>query len=200
MTKPTLPALMEDLSAWFPELEGRCIAVSEVEPFGDGTNMPTLPMAFAALVSATGQQPQRGANITLNDDVLVHFMFEPVKYQKADGNNSAFFAFYDYETLRDKMLSFSQQWLSPRGSGLTFTSMDVEAEERAVLIAFRFNLSEKWCLPEEFAEEPTKVDIIPRMYAAQGTKPCCEPCSPAEDPCADARKENPHGRENWSAG
>lgn len=196
MPEPTLPALAKAIAETFPELEGRSIAVSEVDPFDKSTNIPTLPIAVVALVGETGD----GSKVpNLTDDILVHFVFEPVKYKKEDGKDSPFFAFYDYETLRDRMLSLARNWTSPRGSILRYRSLDVESDEFAVYIAMRFGMETRWCEPEELAAKPVPFVITTSVLGAAGKCPPRE-CPEPEDPCDAARKRNPHGRENWSEG
>lgn len=179
-----IPSLAAALADFFPEMEGRFIAVSEIEPF-DATNVPTLPIGFVALVSEKGAGT---GNITMNDDVLVHFAFEPVKYKTAAGQDTPFFAFYDYEPIRDKIVAFSQSWRSPRNGGLAYKSMDIEASPFAVYISFRFEAAFKWCIPDELAAKPVQFDIVARTRLAACTIPCVKPEPAPPHPCAQARE------------
>ena len=170
MNAQTIPALANAIADTFPELGGRSIAVSEVQPFGDKTNIPTLPIAVTALVKETGKQVQHGGGqIELTDDILVQFIFEPVKYTLSGGSDSPFFAYYDYESIRDRMLSMTQNWRSPRNAGLSFKQMDVESDEFAVYIAMRFSLSEQWC-PQDEGPQPSKMKIVGRVLVPKSEK------------------------------
>lgn len=199
--KPTalIPALAAACAEWFPEMDGRFIAVSEIEPFDNASNVPTLPIGFVALVSEAGVQGNAGGAININDDVMVHFAFKPVKYKTEDGRDTPFFAYYDYEPIRDKLLSHTQAWRSPQNIGLQYRGMAVEATELAVYITFRFMASGKWCQPEELAAKPIDFTIIANAKSVALTKPCAPACAPEPDACDAARKANPHGRENRDA-
>lgn len=199
MSKSLLPALAKDLAGWFPEVGGRFFAVSEVEPFDNATNVPTLPIGFVALVAEAGTQTTPNGHITLLDDILLQLAFEPVKYKTEGGADSPFFAYYDFEPIRDKLLALTKGWRSPRNVGLMYRSMDVEATELAVYLNFRFAAETRWCYPEEYAEDPVALDIVARTHMPRSTVPCAEPCPPETDPCDAARRENPHGRESRDA-
>jgi hypothetical protein len=145
-------------------MEGRFIAVSEVDPFNNGTNIPTLPLGFVALVTEAAQQANSGP-ITISDDILVHFAFQPVKYKDAKNQDTPFYAFYDYEPVRDKLLALIQHWDGPRSERLLYKSMDVNANEYAVYITFRFTMTQKWCAPDELMASPVAFNIAVRMLA-----------------------------------
>lgn len=191
-----IPALAAACAKWFPEMDGRFIAVSEIEPFDNASDVPTLPIGFVALVSETGTQGNTGGLINISDDVMVHFAFTPVKYKNAEGLDTPFFAYYDYEPIRDKLLSYTQAWRSPRNMGLQYRGMAVEATPLAVYITFRFTVAGKWCQPDEFAAKPIDFTIIANTKSVALTKPCAPACAPQPDPCEPARTANPHGKEN----
>lgn len=196
--KPTLVALSEAVAEWFPELEGRAFPVSEVDPFNNKTSVPTLPVAVVALVGeANGQATGSGSSrIEIQDDVLVQFIFKPVKYQREDGQDSPFFAFYDYENIRDRFILGLRQWRTPRGGSVTFNTLDVESDEFAVYIALRLRTSENWCPPPaEETCEPQPVPVVDIAFKVYPDKGCCpEPdCPDPVDPCDEARERNPHG-------
>lgn len=190
--KPTLVALAESLAEWFPELEGRALAVSEVDPFGNKTNVPTLPVAVVALVGeSNAQSTGRGsARIEIQDDILIQFIFEPVKYKNEGGQDTPFFAFYDYENIRDRLIVGLRNWSTPRGGGVVFNTLDVESDEYAVYIAARLRTTENWCPPPDPTEAAAcespllapVVDISAKWFTPKG---CCpEPdCPEPRDPC-----------------
>lgn len=174
-----LPALARSIGQAFPELKGRSIAVSEIDPFLK-TNMPTLPIAIVALIRELGNQSSKGGGrITLEDDVLIQFAFKPVKYKSQSGNDSPFYAYYDYETIRDRVLAVTHYWRSPRNVGLQYRGLDVESDEFATWIALRFSTSEVWCPPPQDA--PPAANVVARLIAPKSV--CYEPCPEEPDPC-----------------
>jgi hypothetical protein len=192
--EPTLMALARDIAVWFPELHGRAIAVSEIDIIRDKTNLPSLPLAAIALVSEVAEQSENGSGqIIIRDDILIHFVFEPVKYTRADGKETPFYAFYDYETLRDRLLERLKNWRTPRGGGLAYISLDVESDEYAVYIAFRFRAKETWCNPNPDIPEnelPHEVVILSRILQPAGSrKDCCDPCPDEPNPCDFAQDQ-----------
>ena len=112
---PLIVALAALVAEAFPELGGRSIAVSEVDPFNNKTSVPTLPIAFSALVGEQAVQPENGGRTKLSSDVLLQFVFKPVKYTREDGAATPFFAFYDYEAIRDRLLTALNGWRTPAG-------------------------------------------------------------------------------------
>lgn len=199
--KPLILDIAEKIAECFPELNGRSIAVSEVDPFDDKTNIPTLPLAFTALVSEAAEQSVNGGgSITLTQDLLIQFMHAPVKYNRVDGAVTPFYAFYDYEGLRNRLVNFMHGYRTPGNGGVQYRSMDVESSEYAVHITFRFRATEKWVRPElessgglDFSQhEPFELQIVTQVSQPRSNKPCdpCEDCAP-EDPCEFAREPNP---------
>lgn len=207
MLEATIPSLAKAIAEWFPELEGRSIAVSEVEPFSDKTNVPTLPLAVVALVTENNSTPSsNGATrITIEDDILVQFIFKPVKYNREGGAETPFFAFYDYEAIRDKLLAGLKNWRTPRQGSIGFRSLDVESDEFAVYIAIRLRTSENWCKPDadtkpcDMLVPAPIISIKARMYEPPGRCTDVEPCPTPEDPCHAARLRNPYGNEAKAA-
>lgn len=175
---PTLVALAAHIAREFPELNGRSIAVSEVEPFRDKTNVPPLPMALVALVGEQNDASGRGgaSTININDDVLLQFMFEPVKYSTASGADTPFFAFYDYEALRDRLLQTLRDWRTPRNHSVSFNTLAVESDELAVYIAMRLTIKGTVC---SGATDAIQFTIDTNISQPRGL---CEPCDtlPAE--------------------
>lgn len=197
--EPTLPAFARAIAEHFPELNGRAFAAAEVDPFNDQTNKPTLPVAVVGLAVENGTQSQNGGNVNLSDEILVQFIFNPVRYTNSEGRDTPFWAFYDYEVVRDQLLTLTRNWRSPRNAGLAYRQLDVTADDFAVYLTFRFALTEKWCPPDEQSPIMTidRDTIIAKVVQPRSEKPCCEPCVEPVDPCNAARQANPHSRENW---
>lgn len=140
--KSSLEVLAARIAEWFPELEGRALAVSEVEPFSK-TNVPTLPLAIIALVreiASTGTSSN--STVILTQNVSIEFMLATERYRTGSGGETPFFAAYDYETIRDRLLSNIRQI-----GGYQYISLDVESDEFGVTLSFRFNREVKWCEP-----------------------------------------------------
>ena len=182
-----IPALALAIADAFPELGGRSIAVSEIQPFDAQTNFPNLPIAVTALLSEKADQSVNGGGqIRLSPDVIVEFILDPVKYTLEDGQSSPFFAYYDYESLRDRMLVLTKIWRTPRNGAISYRGMDLSSDEFAVYVAFRFSIHEIWCPPESVleAEVFTPIQVSARVLQPRGKDDCCDPCEELEDPCA----------------
>lgn len=198
MIEPVLIALSRAIAGWFPQLDGRAFAVSEVDPFDGQTNVPTLPVAVLALLTEQANQSTNGGRrISLSSQVMLQFIFEPVKYKRQNGSDTPFYAYYDYEAVRDRLLRFLTKWRTPRNGAVSYQTMDVESDEFAVYIAFKLLVTEEWCDPnlpldcEE--EEPFKVRIVSKVLQPSSSRDCCNDCPEPEDPCDFARERNPYG-------
>lgn len=181
MVQPTIPALAAEIARRFPELGGRSIAVSEVDPFADQSNTSQLPIAVVSLGREDGQQGKHGGAITLTDNIVVHFIYEPSKYKNKEFNDTPFFSFYNYQPIRDELLSMIKAWSTPEGGVLTYQSMSVSSDEGAVYMTFNFATTFKWCDPAE-ADPAFVVDGVVKRIV-QPTSKCCEPEETATDPC-----------------
>jgi len=182
LKQPVLIALASAIAEWFPDLGGRAFAVSEVDPFDKQTNVPTLPVAVVALLTEQGTQGRHGGQrITLASQIVLQFIFEPLKYKREDGSDTPFFAFYDYEGVRDRLLSNLVRWRTPRNGALTYQTMDVESDEFAVYIAFRLIVNEEWCPSElDSDEKPYKFTVWSTLAFGKPDPECCD--CPEEEP------------------
>lgn len=185
MAEPTIQALARKLAEWFPELGGRSIAVSEVDPFDNQTNVPTLPLAIVALVSEAGQQGTNGQRrIEITDDLLVQFMFKPEKYDRSNGQKTPFYSFYDYEGYRDRLLMGLQGYRSPSGGGFSYRRLDVESDEFAVYLSFRLSCNYTWCPPDVETEGgPFPVAFDAKLLYPSPCEPDCPPDPDCEPKC-----------------
>src|SRR5262245_60340890 len=99
-----LPSLAKDIATWFPELEGRSIAVSDAKI--SRQNMPTLPLVMVSfaheLVGATATASvnlsQRG-EFEVIDEFVVEFWLKPSRIVKDNSVETPFWSFYDYEAI-----------------------------------------------------------------------------------------------------
>lgn len=190
--------LANAVAQWFPDLEGRSIAASEIEPFNNITEVPTLPIAVSALLSETSDQTQNGASrVELTTEIMLVMMLKPVRYQRTDGAETPFYAFYNYEPIRDTLLENLKDWRTPRGGSVSFRQLDVQSNEFAVYVSFRLVAVEKWC-PTSEPEKPYPLHILTRICPPSVPDICCE-CEPKpepEDGCEKARERNPFGKES----
>lgn len=173
LPRPALLALADDLRALFPEVGGRAIAVSEAEITKE--NLPDLPLIMCALVrdlaegTAKSNQPYE-----LTETVVVEYQVKAERYKKADGSESPFWAYYDYEPVRDRLIAFSREWRSPRNGILTYRGMDIESDRRAVVMTFSFEHKFLWCAREANVETPPaciQFGVKPKFDFSRGVLP-----------------------------
>lgn len=140
-----LPALAESITQWFPELGGRALAVSEATITKE--NVPTLPLCMIAFVRSVSDQPvnvQR-STITMSDTFVVEFWMKPERYKRANGTESPFWSYYDYEAIRNTLLSNMVEWVGPHRERCVFRSLTIEADPLAVVLTFQFLATYQWC-------------------------------------------------------
>jgi hypothetical protein len=173
-----LPALAEQLALWFPELNGRALAVSEVSITKD--NVPTLPLAMAAFIRSTADPPRVSNTdiFEITDTFIVDFWLEPARYKKTNGTETPFWSYYDYEAIRDTLIANILRWETPGGERIVYRGLTIEAEPVAVTLTFTFMATFRWCAPRlEHGEE-----------FVVGFRLCTPPaCIP--DPCEEERAD-----------
>lgn len=172
-----LPALAEQIALWFPELGGRALAVSEVSVTKD--NVPTLPLVMAAFVRSTANPPtSNNSMFEIVDTFVVDFWLEPERYKRANGTETPFWSYYDYENIRDTLLGNMARWETPGGERVAYRGMTIEAEPLAVTLTFTFMATFRWCAPRKDFGEPFTVgfNLCP-------PDDCCIPDCMEDDPC-----------------
>lgn len=146
--EPLLLAFSKYINQHFPELGGRVLPVSEAEI--NKTNVPTMPLCMLALTVAPLDYSVKSTNeISITDDFVVEFWFETNKVKRTDDSESPFWAFYNYEPLRNKFIAITTRWKSPAGFKVRIVSMEVETSDLAVMVTFRCQHVFDWCEPEE---------------------------------------------------
>lgn len=177
-----LPAVAEAVGRWFPELGGRSLAVSEVSVTKE--NVPTLPLAMTAFARSTSEQPTKN-NVSIYDVVdlfIVEFWLEPARYKRANGTETPFWSYYDYEAIRDTLLENLVHWQGPNGERVAYRGMTIEAEPIAVTITFTFATQFRWC-PSNKAPPPDGIVEKIAFNLCTPLNSCCpDPCPPV-DPC-----------------
>jgi hypothetical protein len=179
-----LPALAEQLALWFPELNGRALAVSEVSVTKE--NVPTLPLAMVAFVRSTANPPGRNSYDTfdIEDAFVVEFWLEPARYKKANGSETPFWSYYPYDTIRDTLLGNLIRWETPGGERIAYRGLTIDADPLAVTLTFAFVATFRWCSkPTDFGE-PFSIGF--NLCTPEGC--CFEDCveeevDPSCDPC-----------------
>ena len=170
-----LPSLAEQVGIWFPELGGRAIAVSEVTI--TKANVPTLPLAMTAYVRGTADPPMNSDMFEMIDIFIVEFWLEPERYKRANGTETPFWSYYDYEGIRDKLLTNMTRWETPGGERISYRELRIEAEELAVTLTFRFTATFRWCPTKKEYGEPINEVGFNLCTASE----CCIP--EEVDPC-----------------
>jgi hypothetical protein len=171
-----LPALAEQIALWFPEVEGRSLAVSEVSITKE--NVPTLPLVMVAFINSVSEPPMRGsANMfDIIDTFIVEFWLEPARYKKANGAETPFWSFYPYEEIRDTLLTNITYWQTPNGERISFRRLQIGADPLAVTLTFTFLAVFRWCPDKVETGDPFTIK----------TRLCADTsrCIPEEpDPC-----------------
>ena len=107
------------------------------------------------------------------------------RYKRANGTETAFWSYYDYEAVRDKLLSELVLWESPSGQRISYRGLGIEADPLAVTLTFAFVATMRWCSDKTVFPDSiiTKDTIKVRLCAAEGCCPeaCLEPvdfCNP----------------------
>lgn len=167
----TIPALAEAIKTWFPELDGRVLPVSEAEVTVE--NMPTLPLVMIALQKLTfgGSMGRSNNPLKMNEDILIQFWLKPERYRLANGAQSPFWSYYDYDAILDKLVIGIEAWTSPRNIRLSLEALDIETDEFAVVITVRVTHATLWCRPDdsELAGNPALHAPKPLNPSVDGT-------------------------------
>src|SRR4029078_11976181 len=129
----------------FPELKGRSLAVSEVTVTKE--NVPTLPLVMVGFVRGTADPTTRNAAeiFDITDAFVVEFWLEPARYKKANGSETPFWSYYDYESIRDTLLENMARWEAPHGERPAYRGLNIEADPLAVTLTFAFVAAMRWC-------------------------------------------------------
>lgn len=180
MSEQLLPNIARNVALWFPELAGRSLAVSEADITEQ--NMPTLPLCMVALANVDAEKwvwQSAASRTELADNFMVEFWLESVKLRKADGSETPFWAFYNYEDFRDRLLTEIVRYVGPRGQRVEFLKMTVESLPYAVILSFQFRSHLKWCA-NEIPNEPG--DGLQAQIDYSLCTPKTNYCGPAFEP------------------
>jgi len=175
--KRFLPALAEAIVEWFPELQGRALAVSEVSVTKE--NVPTLPLVMVAFLRSAGEAPTRNSRDSFDvaDEFIVEFWLEPSRYKRANGSETPFWSYYDYEAIRDTLLQNLTRWEAPGCERISYRTLTIGADPFAVTLSFAFTASFRWKAKTTEFGDAFKIGL--RLLTPTE---CCFPEEP--DPCA----------------
>jgi len=180
-----MPALAAQIAIWFPSLGGRAMAVSESAVTKE--NLPTLPLAVVAFARGVGDQSTkaRQSQFEIEDHFIIEFWLEPEMYQRADGSDAPFWSYYNYEAIRDKLLTHLATWQAPRNARIAYRTLNIEADHFAVTVTFGFIACINWkaCVD---APPDWIIDRIGFNLCAPASECCVPACfepKPCEDPC-----------------
>lgn len=146
-------------------------------------NVPTLPLIMVAFIRSAANPPAHtnADMFEITDTFIVDFWLEPARYKKANNSETPFWSYYDYEAIRDTLLTNLAHWDAPGGERIAFRGMTIEAEPLAVTLTFTFIAVFRWCATKPaYAGEPYKIGFNLR------TPPGCCPDTCDEvntDPC-----------------
>lgn len=168
MTKPFLVSFAEALGEVFPELNGRSLAVADAEVTKE--NIPTLPVALVSLIRDDPKHPAGSNRIEMSDRFTLEFWYEPIRYRRADGTESPYWAFYDYDALRKRVLAFILHWRGAEGDRVYYAGLEVEAKEFGVSIVFYLIRPTTFCLSGGDQDDgaPLEVDFTMTTPLARG--------------------------------
>lgn len=134
----------EALKGWVPALEGRVLAVSEVDVITKD-NLVSLPVALVGVVRDNYENFP-----TVRTDFVVEVLLEPVREKRVDGKDTPFWSYYNTEPLVDAIImgTRSEQGLDEFGS-VNLETVTVEATKLAVIVSMTFFRLSRWCEPEK---------------------------------------------------
>lgn len=140
---PMLVDFAANVAKWFPELNGRSLAVSEAAV--DAENVPTLPIAMVALESEVAEHNvASNGNIRITNNFVLQFWFAPERYKSEQGE-SPFWAFYDYERWRQRLLRNILKYRTPVKERVRYRSMTIESDPLAVIMEFKLSTQFDYC-------------------------------------------------------
>jgi len=178
-----LPALAAAIAEWFPELGGRAMAVAESAVTKE--NIPTLPLCVVAFARSVGEQSSksRQSQFEVTDHIVIEFWLPPEMYKRANGSDAPFWSYYNYEAIRDKLLTHLITWTAPRNARIAYRALTTEADHLAVTLTFSFLAVINWATCRE---EPPDMLISPiRINICAPATECCVPECVDPDPCPE---------------
>lgn len=169
----TLPAVAARMREFFPELQGRALAVTEAEITKD--NVPSLPLSMVAPLRQTFTQPNGGRRLSVVEEFVIEVWLPPARI-KGNSGETPFWSYYEYNEFRNKMFTVFSTWRSPQNGTVAFIGMDVESNYLATALTFRMAATYDVC-PSSEEVERCQVTGHKDGEPAQITFSLCQPVS-----------------------
>lgn len=153
-----LPFIAKKIAEWFPELDGRAIAIMDDDISEDAKEI-TLPLAMVSMNGVTPLQPvdiRQHDNLTLIEDISVEFWFKPERYPTKSGGKSPFWSYRDYLGVLSVLLHRFNDDPDFECFAIEFVSLNNGATEAAVMFELRFRLSRVWNLGDNYDKNDGK--------------------------------------------
>lgn len=161
----TLPEMAAMVRQAFPELENRAIPVS-AENVRDEQDL-SLPACLLSLHSAL-PSPQAvlgtGADLSLQDDYVLHFLFPAEREVRTEANGTEvelpLWRYYDYVMIRHRLFKAIHEFAGVNKIMVRFISLEVESDDLAVVLTFRFRQEFSWCDDDDCdTHEPVNIKL-----------------------------------------
>lgn len=182
-TAPTAVAIAKRIAEFFPEVASRSFAITGLGISKE--HVPVLPTCVVALLkdSSSGSWASTSP-MEIKERFLVTFFVEPKRIKIRHKNtanliDSPYFAFYNYETIRDGLIAAFNGWLSPREVGIDFRDFEIETLAFAVALSFTFEHTFYLC--DESEDSGVPIDL--RFALTMGAGACCADEEEEKDPC-----------------
>lgn len=189
-TVPFIPAFAAFIAEKFPALEGRALAVSDVEL--NAENIPKkLPIAVLALQNEDAVWSER-SNMApeITEVIQLSFIMKPERYVRSDGTESPFWSFYNYHQTRNTLVQALMDYRTPQGGRVRYRQMRQAGDQLTTEITFTLTHHFRWCGDETAGRviEGNGVDCPTIQTCILGAPDlqCCEctdPTSTASDNC-----------------
>jgi hypothetical protein len=139
-----LPRLAEAVGEWVPEVKGRSFAVADSAITKE--NVPRLPLCMLAFDRSTADPPiyNQASEFEIVDLFRIEFWMPPIRITKMDDSVTPFWTYYDYEDLRDTLLTNIVQWNNETCELIAYRGMTIVADALAVTLTFSFTATQNW--------------------------------------------------------
>ena len=152
-----LPALADAVREWFPEVGTRSFAVSESTITKE--NVPTLPLVMVAFMRGTSEQLMRSSSESFEivDNFVIEFWLEPARYKRANGTETPFWSYYNYEKVRKTLLDNLARWPAPHCEQIAYKALAINATPLAVTLTFGFSATRRYVAEVNDLGEPFEI-------------------------------------------
>jgi hypothetical protein len=140
----TVQAFLDELGPHFPEMGGRLFEVTDIDDISKDT-IPKMPLAVGAFLRIVNSNPNALQMATVDETFIIEFWYEPLRYAKADGSESPFWAAFDHSAVIQKVVDIALKWISPNGSRLIFQEANLDCSPMAIMLAIKFSNKYHWC-------------------------------------------------------